>query len=1079
MKNFLRIVIVLITIFSCQREEIFQTDEFSTTDLHGAIESINVTKTSMDENNNVLWSMGDQLVAFMRTTLAAKYQVKEQYVGSATGGFSKITDNGNNDDLETGQEIDHNIIWYPYSDNVWCMKNDNFTPTKTYKLNVLLLETQKYVKNSFGIGSFPMIAVSASNQLTFKNVCGGIKLQLKGIDKIKTIKFEGLGGELISGKATVVGHVDGSAPSIMMASEALTSVTLDCGDGVQLNEDTATTFIISLPPTNFQSGMKITVTDTDGLSRELINRSSNKINRSALLTFPVITYTQEGVFELPEGALTSYEFIAEGGTADIPLITNQSYKVIIPEDAKEWINYVDTKALREETISLVISENTTPEERSAEVLIATTEGVTLQTINIAQEPGEEIVEAINISSNGTSNCYIIKDSGCYKFIPTKGNSSERINDISKVEVLWETFGTNTSPNVGDLISNVSYTNGNIVFETPSTFKEGNAVIAAKDASGTILWSWHIWFTSEGYQEQEYANNAGTLMDRNLGATSSEPGNASTIGLLYQWGRKDPFVGSTLIDDDTPASTTADIQYVKVLRTTETGSIEYSITHPTSFIYCNSYDGRYDWCETEDHQGAERWQDNKTIYDPCPVGWKVPKGGENGIWQSAGFPRGVSGDFDKINFGMSFSDLLTGNRSWFPASGRMSGMISSSYARPTPLNSTGYFGRFWTSTLYDDDQAYALHFDADISENWGYVNTMSYQGLYDAYPVRCIKEGTDLSTSDNVTDLSKVVGESANSYLVGHSGKYKFPTVKGNSDESVGEIATVEVLWESYRGSSRNIIDKVEYSANYITFNTGYFQDGNAVIAAKNVSGTILWSWHIWFSSNGFKEIKYNNNAGIMMDRNLGATSSQPGVSKSLGLLYQWGRKDPFLSGANRDDDTPAKCTLDSYKWSYNSSCQSMEYAIRNPYYYICGSNDDWCSDPDEVRWSKDKTIYDPCPPGWRVPDGGENGLWAKADMVYAESIGNEYRYKMDSDNKGITLLETICSPETWYPTAGYKSPYDSKLGSVGISGGCWSCTESEFNINNACYLDYNYSGYVNPTNTVSKSTGLSVRCQKD
>ncbi len=100
-------------------------------------------------------------------------------------------------------------------------------------------------------------------------------------------------------------------------------------------------------------------------------------------------------------------------------------------------------------------------------------------------------------------------------------------------------------------------------------------------------------------------------------------------------------------------------------------------------------------------------------------------------------------------------------------------------------------------------------------------------------------------------------------------------------------------------------------------------------------------------------------------------------------------------------------------------------------------------------------------------------------MVYAESIGNEYRYKMDSDNKGITLLETICSPETWYPTAGYKSPYDSKLGSVGISGGCWSCTESEFNINNACYLDYNYSGYVNPTNAVSKSTGLSVRCQKD
>ena len=35
-----------------------------------------------------------------------------------------------------------------------------------------------------------------------------------------------------------------------------------------------------------------------------------------------------------------------------------------------------------------------------------------------------------------------------------------------------------------------------------------------------------------------------MMDRNLGATSATPGNVGSLGLLYQWGRKDPFLGSS-------------------------------------------------------------------------------------------------------------------------------------------------------------------------------------------------------------------------------------------------------------------------------------------------------------------------------------------------------------------------------------------------------------------------------------------------------------------------------------------------------------------------------------------------------
>lgn len=376
---------LLAMMFSCQEVELIQPQGCSDADIYATIESVCATRTSMDQNNNVLWSEGDQIIAFMQTTLGSKYQIKEQYVGSTTGGFSKVVEDGGGDDLESGQELDHNVILYPYSTSVWCMKNDSSSPTQSYKLNVVLPATQAYAENTFANGSFPMVAVSSNNQLTFKNVLGGLKLQFKGVDKIRSICLEGIGGEAISGKSTVVGYVNGNAPTITMASTATKSITLDCGDGVQLNESVPTTFIISVPPVTFASGMKITVTDTDGFSRVLTNPSSNTVKRSSLLTFPVITYSQEGVFELPEDALTSYEILAEGGNIEIPVKTNQDYEVIIPEGAGEWITHVETKALREETIVLNVAANTTSEARSAEVLIATTEGVTLQSITVSQE----------------------------------------------------------------------------------------------------------------------------------------------------------------------------------------------------------------------------------------------------------------------------------------------------------------------------------------------------------------------------------------------------------------------------------------------------------------------------------------------------------------------------------------------------------------------------------------------------------------------------------------------------------------------------------------------------------------------
>ena len=293
MKKIIYAVFALCLIVSCQRLEPLKESVSEDADLFASMEAVGDTKTVMDENNNVLWSEGDHLVAFMKTTLGLRYKIKDRYVGTTSGGFSRVSDPEAGDDLVSGQELDHNVVLYPYASNTMCLKNDAHSPAESYNVNVVLPQTQYFAQNSFGSGAFPMIAVSSNNELTFRNICGGLKLQFKGTGVIQSIVLEGLGEELISGKATIVGYVDGSAPTIAMDPTAVKSITLDCGDGVQLNEDAPTTFIIAVPPTEFPSGMKVTITDADGTSKTLTNSSANTIKRSMLLTFPVITFNRE------------------------------------------------------------------------------------------------------------------------------------------------------------------------------------------------------------------------------------------------------------------------------------------------------------------------------------------------------------------------------------------------------------------------------------------------------------------------------------------------------------------------------------------------------------------------------------------------------------------------------------------------------------------------------------------------------------------------------------------------------------------------------------------------------------------
>lgn len=307
----------------------------------------------------------------------------------------------------------------------------------------------------------------------------------------------------------------------------------------------------------------------------------------------------------------------------------------------------------------------------------------------------------DLSERGTANCYIVRGAGDYCFtsniigngeaglLPDIDQSLKKFHTTSSVispspvsaKVIWEDTEST-------LVSNVSI-EGNKVYFTASGVK-GNAVIAVYDGldgTGKILWSWHIWATTnaKGISSGEYI-----YLDRNLGATGNTPLNGeSAYGLHYQWGRKDPFSykeGITITEESTieKGTITKTIENPKVLLFGGSNLDWYSDGegfNPTNYLWGNP-DGKRNRSYTA----------RKTIYDPCPAGYMVMTqdhylGFTNGAWS---------------NYGRTFNNI------WFPSAGywRWSDGVykfkndNGSYYSSTPSDSSPYAFDFDNTKVCD-------------------------------------------------------------------------------------------------------------------------------------------------------------------------------------------------------------------------------------------------------------------------------------------------------------------------------------------------------------------------------------------
>ena len=297
----------------------------------------------------------------------------------------------------------------------------------------------------------------------------------------------------------------------------------------------------------------------------------------------------------------------------------------------------------------------------------------------------------SVIAQTTANCYVVSAAGTYQLPLVYGNalkngsenraayqgfkdyqdhaiSSPRITGANNAVLVWSD-GFFMFKDI-----HLDASKQNLVFTIdPDYMQQANAVLAVRDASNRIMWSWHIWVTERPvYKErhilQDLFNSSNTyeLMQCNLGWVDgkmvyynqrdltfrfTQAGSGKTAELkvtqkgatfdykdvgstYYQWGRKDPLVALKNWDsyryEDYRLHETGDPNYVYRYETGPT-DIGNAIQHPNVF-YTRGTTGGADWnnehittlWNARDNGGTlESTTSVKTIYDPSPRGFKVP------------------------------------------------------------------------------------------------------------------------------------------------------------------------------------------------------------------------------------------------------------------------------------------------------------------------------------------------------------------------------------------------------------------------------------------------------------------------
>lgn len=354
-------------------------------------------------------------------------------------------------------------------------------------------------------------------------------------------------------------------------------------------------------------------------------------------------------------------------------------------------------------------------------------------------------------SDQQSNCFVVSEPNTiYSFSAIAAGANGDIAIApSSVGVVWQTVSTP--------IFFARLSGDNVEFYVPADTEdydeddleddlvEGNAIIAAYNDSGDVLWSWHIWISEFDAETENLTMNGSTIMNRNLGAldnsNSSDDEILASYGMYYQWGRKDPFPAPNTFDASNGDDATlcdvfgysVTIEYLE--STSSVGTVSYANAYPATYI-TGVEDSDYDWLY--DSHSTTLWGDTKTDNDPCPKGWRVAS---PSVFEGLSIPDITEDNLSdwagiygwELSDG-STSDLFMGLGRRGQITGKIQN-VNTNAIRPEP-----WVGYYWTTASGSDNLSRSLYFyyDAESLEDTG-INSSSENVRSTGMQIRCQRD----------------------------------------------------------------------------------------------------------------------------------------------------------------------------------------------------------------------------------------------------------------------------------------------------------------------------------------------------
>ena len=218
--------------------------------------------------------------------------------------------------------------------------------------------------------------------------------------------------------------------------------------------------------------------------------------------------------------------------------------------------------------------------------------------------------------------------------------------------------------------------------------------------------------------------------------------------------------------------------------------------------------------------------------------------------------------------------------------------------------------------------------------------------------------------------------------------------------------------------------------------------------------------------------------------------------RSYANFYQFGRKDPLLGSYDYKEGDEIKHNIAEGTFSYDSSRggHTLGYAIQHPEYMLGSADSEgnmgWCKDIYKNLWSADntstemkewhndnpvvKTIYDPCPVGFKIPASNAFTGFADRDGFNTSSTFNakgEWNEGLNFYSQPNKNGETI-----YFPAWGLRTTTEGIHGGVGKYGAYWTAVAAE-PTQGCCMLMYSLKEMkvVVPTHVDVKAWGFFVR----